>query len=77
VSVARGLDPRYFVAVDQASDTPYPSDAALQVIFPDGRSRDLAEVSFLLGRLKGQTLSRTRLLFAAELRDDIKGALAR
>jgi hypothetical protein len=74
---ARGLDPRYFVSVDRASDTPYPASADLKVIFPDGRSRDLAEVSFLLGRLKGQTLSRTRLVFAAELRDDIKGALGR
>lgn len=74
---ARGLDPRYFVSVDRASDTPYPASADLKVIFPDGRSRDLAEVSFLLGRLKGQTLSRTRLVFAAELREDIKGALGR
>jgi HD superfamily phosphohydrolase len=77
VATARGLDPRYFVAVDRASDTPYPAEAALQVIFPDDRARDLGEVSFLLGRLKGQTLSRTRLLFAAELREDIKRALAR
>lgn len=76
-ATARGLDPRYFVAVDRASDTPYPASADLKVIFPDGRSRDLAEVSFLLGRLKGQTLSRTRLVFAAELREDIRGALGR
>lgn len=76
-AAARGLDARYFVAVDRASDTPYPDSADLKVIFPDGRSRDLAEVSFLLGRLKGQTLSRTRLVFAAELREDIRGALGR
>lgn len=77
VATARGLDPAHYVALDRASDTPYPNDASLSVIFPDGRSRDLAEVSFLLGRLKGQTLSRTRLIFASELRDDVRRALER
>jgi hypothetical protein len=77
VATTHGLDADYFVALDRASDTPYPADAALSVIFPDGRSRDLADVSFLLGRLKGQTLSRTRLLFAGELRDDVRRALGR
>ncbi len=75
VAKAHGLDPRYFVALDRASDTPYPAAASLRVIFPDGRAKDLADVSFLLGRLRGQTLSRTRLLFAPELREDVRRAL--
>jgi hypothetical protein len=49
----------------------------LRVIFPDGRARDLGDVSFILARLRGQTLERTRLVFAAELRDDLRGALLR
>ncbi len=77
ISAAHGLDPDHYVALDKASDTPYPESAALPVIFPDGRARELADVSFLLGRLKGQTLTRTRLVFARELRPDIQKALAR
>ena len=76
VAERRGLDPDLYVALDRATDTPYDAEATLRVIFPDGRARDLAEVSFLLGRLKGQTLSRTRLVFAAELRDDLRRALS-
>ncbi|NUO52479.1 MAG: HD domain-containing protein [Polyangiaceae bacterium] len=75
IATARGLDPISYVTLDRAGDTPYPESADLSVIFPDGRSRDLADVSFLLGRLKGQRLSRTRLIFAAELRDDVRRAL--
>lgn len=73
---ARGLDPDAYVALDRAMDLPFPEHAGLRVIFPDGRARDLAEVSFLLGRLKGETLVRSRLVFAAELRDDLRKALA-
>jgi HD superfamily phosphohydrolase len=72
----RGLDPRYYVALDRASDVPYPADAELRVISPDGRARDLSQVSFLLGRLKGERLSRTRLVFAPELREQLRQALA-
>ncbi|NUP05256.1 MAG: HD domain-containing protein [Polyangiaceae bacterium] len=76
LATTRGLDPDAYVALDHATDTPFPGNSALKVIFPDGRSRDLADVSFLLGRLKGQPLVRTRLIFAAELRDDLRRALA-
>jgi hypothetical protein len=75
IAAAHGLDPDFFVAVDRASDTPYPDAAELSVIFPDGRARDLGQVSFLLGRLRGQTLTRTRILFAPELRDAMREAL--
>ncbi len=73
----RGLDPRYYVALDRASDTPYPDDGQLHVIFPDGRARDLGDVSFLLGRLRGQRLTRTRIIFAPELRAELRGELCR
>jgi hypothetical protein len=43
----------------------------LSVVFPGGRTRALADVSFLLGRLRGEKMSRIRLIFAAELRDEI------
>lgn len=75
LSQAQGLDPRYYVALDRASDTPLPDSAVPKVLFPDGRSRDLADVSFLLGRLRGQTLTRTRLVFAPELRAELTKAL--
>jgi len=74
-AVARGLDPDAYVVLDRASDGTYPAHAALRVIFPDGRERDLSEVSFLLGRLRGQVLTRTRLLFAPELREAIGAEL--
>jgi len=70
-----GLDPEHYVVLDRASDTPYPAKADLRVIFPDGRARDLSQVSFLLGRLRGEPLTRTRLLFAPELRDELREAL--
>lgn len=76
IALQRGLDADAYVALDRAKDTPYPASAALRVLFPDGRARDLSEVSFLLGRLKGQTLARTRLIFASELRDDLRRALS-
>lgn len=75
VAIEAGLDPDFFVGLDHASDTPFSSRSDLHVIFPDGRARPLAEVSFLLGRLHGQTLSRTRLMFASELRPRILAAL--
>ncbi len=75
IAARRGLDPDAYVALDRATDTPFPSHAALRVVFPDGRTRDIAEVSFLLARLKGEELVRSRLVFAPELRDELRGAL--
>ncbi|MFO0618699.1 MAG: HD domain-containing protein [Polyangiaceae bacterium] len=75
IARARGMDPAYFVGVDRASDMPVTDTADLEVVFPDGRTRELTEVSFLLRNLRGQRLSRTRLIFAPELRDEIRAAL--
>jgi hypothetical protein len=44
-------------------------------VFQKGRARPLSDVSFILTRLAGQVLSRVRLVFAPELRDDITRAL--
>ena len=70
-----GLAPESYVGIDRPRDTPFPSDAGLNVIFPDGRARDLASVSFILGKLRGETMHRTRLVFASELRPRVLAAL--
>jgi hypothetical protein len=44
-------------------------------VFPNGKSRALSEVSFLLGRLRGEHMERVRLVFAPELRERIVAAL--
>jgi hypothetical protein len=45
------------------------------VVYAKGPARPLHEVSFLLGRLAGQALSRLRLVLAPELRDAVTDAL--
>jgi hypothetical protein len=77
VARAHGLDPEIYVGLDTASTSAFDDDSdPLRVVFPDGRARPLAEVSFLLGRLFGQRMARVRLIFAEELREDIRRALA-
>jgi len=73
---AKGFDPDLHVGIDVASDTPFPEGPEPMVVFAKGPPRRLSEVSFLLSRLVGQTLSRTRLLFVPELRDEIVSAVA-
>jgi HD superfamily phosphohydrolase len=76
VARERGLDPDYYVGLDVATDTPFEDDAGVPVVvYAKGPPRPLREVSFLLGRLAGQELSRVRLIVAAELRDDATHAL--
>jgi HD superfamily phosphohydrolase len=77
VAVRRGLEPRVFVGLDAASTLAFDAgDEPPMVVFPSGAPRPLAEVSFLLGRLAGQRVERVRLVFAPELRDDIRRALS-
>jgi HD superfamily phosphohydrolase len=72
----RGLSPESYVGLDVASDTPFADeDDPLAVVFPKGVTRKPGEVSFLLGRLRGETVTRARLIFAPELRDEIRSAL--
>lgn len=76
VAAKAGLDPEVMVGLDVAEDTPFSAKGSLRVIFPDGRGRDVADVSFLLGRLRGENLRRVRLVFAPELRVALLAALA-
>jgi HD superfamily phosphohydrolase len=73
---ARGYDPTAYVGLDVATAEPLGAEGApLMVVYAKGPARPLHEVSFLLGRLAGQVLSRVRLVFAPELRDAITHAL--
>ncbi len=77
IAVARGLDPDVYAGLDVASDTPFGAEAdPLMVVYAKGPPRPLSDVSFVLGRLAGQVLSRVRLVFARELREEITLAIA-
>jgi hypothetical protein len=76
VARARGYDPTAYVGLDVASDEPFGGqDDPLMVVYSKGPARPLREVSFLLGRLAGQVLSRLRLVLAPELREPVIHAL--
>ncbi len=77
IATKEKLDPDLYVGLDVATDAPFGSEAEpLMVVYAKGPARPLSEVSFLLGRLAGQVLSRVRLIFAPELREKITHALA-
>jgi HD superfamily phosphohydrolase len=72
-----GLDPEIYVGLDAASTVAFDdSEDPLTVVFPNGKSRALSEVSFLLGRLRSEPMERVRLVFAPELRERVINALA-
>jgi HD superfamily phosphohydrolase len=72
VAADAGLDPLIYVGLDAASTSAFDDlEDPLSVVFPGGRTRALADVSFLLGRLRGEKMSRIRLIFAPELRAEI------
>jgi uncharacterized protein len=76
IARARGFDPDVYVGLDVASDEPFGgTDAPLMVAYASGPARPLQDVSFLLGRLAGQVLSRARLVLTPELRDEVTRAL--
>lgn len=77
IARSAGLYADVYVGLDVAVDTPYAEDESLKVVFPKGRPRRPAEVSFLLDRLRNETVTRTRIIFAPELRDAIREALIR
>jgi len=73
-----GLEPEQYVGLDAASTVAFDdSEDPLTVVFPNGKSRALSDVSFLLGRLRGERMERVRLVFAPELRDRIIAALGK
>jgi HD superfamily phosphohydrolase len=76
IAVSQGLDPDAYVGLDVASVEPFGGGGdPLMVVYAKGRARPLQDVSFLLGRLAGQVLSRVRLLLAPELRAPVTHAL--
>jgi HD superfamily phosphohydrolase len=77
IALRHGLDPDLLVGLDVATDTPFGGEAApLMVVFAKGPARPLSDVSFILARLAGQVLSRVRLVFAPELREEVTRALS-
>lgn len=77
IASSAGLDPQAYVGLDLAVDTPYGDDDSLKVVFPKGRTRRPSEVSFLLDRLRDETVTRARVIFAPELRSAVREALIR
>jgi hypothetical protein len=76
IASAAGLDPEVYVGLDAATTIAFDDgEDPLTVVFPNGTQRPLSEVSFLLGRLRGERLERVRLLFAPELRPAMLAAL--
>lgn len=72
---ASGFDPRYYATLDVAEVAPYeePHDPqeALQVVYQHKPPRPLGRASFLLERLRGESLVLRRLVFPAELRERV------
>lgn len=76
IAEQEGYDPEVYVGLDTPSDVPFEdTHEPLTVVFPDNTQRRPADVSFLLGRLRGQKLTRARLIFVPELREKIEKAL--
>jgi HD superfamily phosphohydrolase len=76
IAKRQGLSPKSYVGLDVAADTPFTDhDDPLTVAFPRGGSKKPGDVSFLLGRLRGETVTRARLIFAPELRESIHAAI--
>lgn len=71
-----GLDPEIYVGLDAPSVATFDdSKDPLTVLFPDGTERRPADVSFLLSRLRGQILSRPRIIYPPEIREALLGEL--
>jgi len=80
IARARGLRPDRAVWLDVPSDVPYaePDDDAptgLWVALRHQPLRRLGHVSFLLGELRNKRIERPRLVFPAEIRDDVRAAV--
>jgi HD superfamily phosphohydrolase len=75
VARTHGLDPELYVGLDVASDVPFEADPEPIVVYAKGPPRLLSEVSFLLHKLKGEELSRVRIVMAPEIRDAVIAAV--
>ena len=75
-AAATSFDPNVYVGLDVASTVAFDDgDDPLLVVLPGEKTRSLAEVSFLLGRLRGEKMERVRLVFAPELRELVGAAI--
>lgn len=75
---AAGFDPEIYVGLDTPSALAFDdTNDPITVVFPDGGELRPAEVSFLLGRLKGQTLARPRVIYPPEIRPQLLSALGK
>jgi HD superfamily phosphohydrolase len=76
IAKRRGHEPDVCVGLDVATDEPFGKGGApITVVYAKGPARPLHEVSFLLGRLAGQVLSRVRLVLVPDLREAVTHAL--
>jgi hypothetical protein len=76
ISAKAGFDPDWHVGLDIAEDVPFDdADAAIVVLFPNGRARAPHEVSVLLRRLSGESVERVRLIFPPDIRAQVVAAL--
>jgi len=74
----QGLSPEYYVGLDSPSVIPFdPKSDPITVVFPDGSERPPGDVSFLLGRLHGEVLSRPRIIIPVEIRARVYDWLGR
>jgi hypothetical protein len=77
---SRGFRADLWVFLDIPSDTPYPepmerSPDGLWVILQRRPIQRLGDVSFLLRELRNKTIERPRLVFPAEVRDEVVSAV--
>ncbi len=77
IAISRGFDADLYVGLDLATVTPFSDedDEPLMVVYQKGPARPLYEVSFLLGRLRDQLLTRARLVVTPEIREEVVRAL--
>lgn len=77
---ARGLDPRYHAFYDVAEVLPYEApespDAALRVVYQRRPPRALEAASFVINRLLSAPFVRRRLIFPADVREDVERLLS-
>jgi len=80
--VSHGLRPDLTVWLDIAEDVPYyePTDGSTDGLWVTLRHQPLqrlGDASFLLGQLRNKSIERPRLVFPAELRDEVLTAMHR
>ena len=82
IVAAHGLRPDLHAWLDVADDVPYeePDDGSAEGIWVTLRHQPLqrlGDASFLLGQLRNKRIERPRLIFPAELREEVETAIGR